>query len=253
MRAAIFVGPTLSADPILQRGGSCQWLPPAANGDVYRVAQTRPDVIGIIDGTFETGPSVWHKEILWALSKGIHVYGAASMGALRAAELDAFGMIGIGSIYRDFRTGVLTDDDEVAVLHAPKELGWQPLTEALVDMRATIVSARDARILSAKSASSLLRTAKATFFKERTWEHVLDAARLPKVERARFRCWLPSNRVELKRRDARALFRAVSRHLANRTCRHCPSFTFSHTVYWQSLMDAQRDQSQVHAKPPRIK
>ena len=45
------------------------------------------EAIGIIDGYFERVPSVWHKEILWAMAEGIHVFGSASMGALRAAEL----------------------------------------------------------------------------------------------------------------------------------------------------------------------
>ncbi len=91
MRAAIFVGPTLPprlrpTDPLWE------WRPPVRQGDVYRVAQTRPDAIGIIDGYFEIVPTVWHKEILWAMAQGIPVYGAASIGALRAAELDVFGM-----------------------------------------------------------------------------------------------------------------------------------------------------------------
>jgi len=50
-------------------------------------------------GYFEIVPTVWHKEILWAMDRGIHVYGGASIGALRAAELADFGMTGIGQIY----------------------------------------------------------------------------------------------------------------------------------------------------------
>ena len=42
-------------------------------------------------GAFASVPAVRHKEILWALSEGIPVIGAASIGALRAAELTAFG------------------------------------------------------------------------------------------------------------------------------------------------------------------
>ena len=45
----------------------------------------RPDVVGVIDGAFLSGPAVWHREIIWALSQGVQVLGAASMGALRAA------------------------------------------------------------------------------------------------------------------------------------------------------------------------
>src|SRR5258708_4117885 len=93
------------------------WRPPVRQGELYRAALDRPAVIGVIDGYFEVTPTVWHKEILWAMTQGIHVFGAASIGALRAAELDVFGMRGIGRIYDDFRDGVLEDDDDVALLH----------------------------------------------------------------------------------------------------------------------------------------
>ena len=60
--------------------------------------------IGIVDGYFEGVLSVWHKEILWAMAEGIHVFGSASMGALRAAELHPFGMHGTGRIFEAFAT-----------------------------------------------------------------------------------------------------------------------------------------------------
>ena len=80
MSAVIFTGPTLSAVDarmVLE----ADYRPPAAEGDVYRAAQAHPHLIGIIDGYFERIPAVWHKEILWAMSHGIHVFGAGSMGA----------------------------------------------------------------------------------------------------------------------------------------------------------------------------
>ena len=83
-----FRRPVLAAAAAPGRSGRSIWRPPARQGDVYRAALARPAIIGIIDGYFETMPTVWHKEILWAMAKGIHVYGAASIGALRAAELD---------------------------------------------------------------------------------------------------------------------------------------------------------------------
>jgi len=95
-----------------------EWRPPVRQGDVYLAALSSPAIIGIIDGYFEIVPTVWHKEILWAMDRGIHVYGGASIGALRAAELADFGMTGIGQIYEQYRAGQLTDDDEVAVCMA---------------------------------------------------------------------------------------------------------------------------------------
>ena len=76
-------------------------------GDVYALMKSQPRVIGIIAGVFEQVPSVWRKEILYAMSQGMRVYGSSSMGALRAAKLRSFGMQGVGRIFEDFRDGVL--------------------------------------------------------------------------------------------------------------------------------------------------
>ena len=89
MNVVVFTGPTLPERDARQYL-EADYRPPAAIGDVYKAALSRPFAIGIIDGYYETTPSIWHKEVLWALKQGIHVYGAASMGALRAAELAAF-------------------------------------------------------------------------------------------------------------------------------------------------------------------
>ena len=90
-------------------------------GELYVAAHAKPAAIGMVDGYFDGVPAVWHKEVLWALQAGIAVFGASSMGALRAAELHSFGMRGIGRIFEDYRDGRLTDDDEVALLHGPAE------------------------------------------------------------------------------------------------------------------------------------
>src|SRR5438445_13760269 len=90
MKPVIFSGPTLWDDPLV-RSRDLLWLPPAKDGDVYRIAREGPPAIGIIDGQFEMAPSIWHKEILWALSRGVHVFGAASMDALREDELHHYG------------------------------------------------------------------------------------------------------------------------------------------------------------------
>src|SRR5204863_3976252 len=108
------------------------YLPPAAEGDVYRVALKKPQAIGIIDGYFQSIPAVRHKEILWAMSRGIHVFGSASMGALRAAELAAFGMEGVGLVFKCYHNGILEDDDEVAIAHGPAETGFVATSEAMV-------------------------------------------------------------------------------------------------------------------------
>ena len=82
---------------------------PSARGDGRRLpagpARGPPARIAIIDGLFEQVPAVWHKELLFAMARGVEVSGAASMGALRAAELHAFGMIGVGPTFAAYKSG----------------------------------------------------------------------------------------------------------------------------------------------------
>ncbi|GIW10527.1 MAG: hypothetical protein KatS3mg061_1584 [Dehalococcoidia bacterium] len=81
----------------------------------------RPATIALIDGFFRAGPAVWYKESLWALATGAPVFGAASIGTLRAVKLEPFGMVGVGWVFRAFRNSVLTADDEMAVAHSLAE------------------------------------------------------------------------------------------------------------------------------------
>jgi hypothetical protein len=113
-------------------------------------------VVVLIDGLFGAARSPWHKEILLLLAHGIPVIGAASMGALRAAELDRFGVIGIGGIYRSYARGTLVADDAVALLHAPAALGHRPLTIAEVDLRALLFRrVRERAIMPAQARAAL--------------------------------------------------------------------------------------------------
>ena len=122
MNIVVFCGPTIPRGAVLEILPEAVVHPPAQQGDLYRAALQGPDAIALIDGYFRQVPSVWHKEILWALSNRIPVYGAASIGALRAAELDTMGMVGVGSVYAAYRDGLLEDDDEVAVAHASADI-----------------------------------------------------------------------------------------------------------------------------------
>jgi hypothetical protein len=120
----VFVGPTLPADDV--RAAGFEPRPPAAVGDILRAAHERGVArIALVDGYFERMAAVWHKELLVALDRGIAVYGAASMGALRAAELHAFGMVGVGAIYDAYVRGALDAGD------MPGALGAAALQHAL--------------------------------------------------------------------------------------------------------------------------
>jgi hypothetical protein len=236
--AIIFAGPTLP--PRLRPIDSgFDWRPPVRQGELYRAALERPAVIGVIDGYFETVPTVWHKEILWAMAQGIHVFGAGSTGALRAAELDAFGMRGIGQVYEAYRDGLLADDDEVAVLHGPEELGYPPVTEAMVNIRATVLEAEGRGILSPAIAAQLTAIAKALFYKSRTYEAVLRAAAehgLPVARLREFGAWLPESRIDRKRLDAEAMLDAIRAYLDAGAPRLRVTYRLAETAAWQAAL-----------------
>jgi hypothetical protein len=214
MNTVVFSGPTLRPglrgtvdDPEIK------WLPPAKRGDIY-LAASSPDVsvIGLIDGFFGNVPSVLHKEILWALERGCAVFGAASMGALRAAELHPFGMVGIGAIFRDFANGRLCRDDEVAIEHGPAELGYPPISEALVNIRYTLVNAAAHGRITEDVRGELTEIAIRTFYPRRSLGDCFDAfnARHPDNRvSAAARDWVMQNRVDQKMLDALELVAAV--------------------------------------------
>jgi hypothetical protein len=231
-RGVIFAGPSLPpghrpSDPALE------WRPPVRQGELYRAALARPAIIGVVDGYFEVTPTVWHKEILWAMAQGIHVYGSASIGALRAAELYPFGMVGIGLIYEAFRDGVLEDDDEVAVLHGPEELGYPAITEAMVNIRAALDNAVAEEILEPALALRLTDIAKALFYKERSWDAILrraDGGGLP-VQLANLAAWLRAGPVDQKRADALEMVSAICAHLTAGVTPLTVSYQFHNTGY----------------------
>jgi hypothetical protein len=207
MELIAFAGPSTGIpDPATAR--RIDFRPPACCGDITRAVGLRPAVIGLIDGVFEMEASVWHKEIVYALAEGVVVFGAASIGALRAVELEPFGMIGIGEIFRAYRDGRIEDDDEVAVLHGPAEVGFVPVTEAMVNIRATLDAAVQARIVSFDEGVALTCCAKSLFYKYRTWGGILadgGAADVSAKARERFAAWRIANAVDVKRRDAQQL------------------------------------------------
>ncbi len=206
----VFVGPSLPAAEVRALLPGAVIAPPVAFGDVLRLAQarSRPPRIAIIDGYFERMAAVWHKEIVFALERGIEVWGAASMGALRAAELSTVGMIGVGTIYRAFARGELYADDEVAVAHLPAEHGYRVVSDALVNLREGIAKAPG---LTAATRAMLIELARARFYRERTWATLIAdgrAAGLPSEQLDRLAAWPKPDR---KAADARLLMRRLAR------------------------------------------
>lgn len=239
MKVFVFLGPTLPVDEARAHLEAI-YLPPAEQGSVYRAAAQGAFAILVVDGYFERVPAVWHKEVLWAIAQGVHVFGAGSMGALRAAELAAFGMVGVGAIYEGFASGALDDDDEVAVAHGDRASEYRAASEAMVNVRATFGRAVTAGAIGEATRRQLEGVAKGLFYPDRTYARIFAGALAEGTEAAeiaRLRAFVETQRVDAKREDAVAALAAV------RTCREAgrppapATFHFAHTQAWNELVE----------------
>jgi hypothetical protein len=204
---AVFLGPSLpytEAKKILP----ADYFPPAARGDIYRIIASGVSTIVLIDGVFHSTRSVWQREILDALGAGIELLGASSMGALRAAELHAFGMVGHGTIFEWYKNGLIEGDDEVALYHGPEELEFCALSEPLVNIRRTLQNAVDDRCLTGDQARQLLDHSKRAYYPERSYSHLLTCPAL-KIwpDRKVIEQYILTRAVDQKKLDAIGILR----------------------------------------------
>jgi hypothetical protein len=139
------------------------------------------------------------------MNHGIRVFGASSMGALRAAELMPFGMTGIGEIFEAYRSGELEDDDEVAVAHGDETTGYRCVSEAMINIRFTLRKAESAGVLDEQTRRFLENRVKSVPFPQRSLRVTMSAceAELPGLQLSALREWLQLGCVDQKRIDAR--------------------------------------------------
>lgn len=227
----LFVGPSLPDASALCGDAICI-RPPAAHGDVLVAVREGATVIGIVDGNFEHVAPVWHKEILYALDRGVAVLGAASMGALRAAECNTFGMIGVGRIYEDYASGRRIDDADVALLHGPAELGYPALSLPLVNVDATLERLEG---IKKQDISHFKDVARTLFYKDRTWPAIIKAAGRAH-EGEQILQLLHAAAVNQKREDALAIVRVLTNFRLQRSAKR-GNWTFRATSLWRSVAD----------------
>lgn len=198
----VFLGPTLpvrEAKKLLR----ADYRPPARQGDVFEAIDDAPSAIVLIDGVFEAAPAVWHHELLAAHAAGIRLFGACSMGALRAAELPGV-VTPLGTIADRYRRGVWNDDAAVALLHGDAGDGFRPLSVPWVNVWATAQALKSS--LGAREAKRLCVVAESLFYQSRTWPRLFEAMGWSAARRDEVR----SRLVDLKADDARAALRHVA-------------------------------------------
>lgn len=236
MKLAVFLGPSINiehARTVLD----VDFLPPARMGDIYRAVERGVKIIGLIDGLFEQVPAVWHKEILYAIDQGVIVFGGSSMGALRAAELHSFGMLGVGAIFQDFASGKLEDDDEVAVVHGNLDEAYVNHSEAMVNLRYGLLSAVEAGVLDSAQMAELVAYAKAQFYPNRCWDGIFFHAQQSGMPCSKnLEEFINSNTPNQKRDDAIAVLEAIAACFAENRPAAPPTFHFEQTHYWDNVV-----------------
>ncbi len=175
---------------------------PIKRGDLSQALKENPDIIGIIDGVFHQNSAVGHKEILSVLKKGIKVFGASSMGALRASELDTLGMTGIGYVYNQYTSGEVDSDDDVAVMLDSETL--EPLSEPLINMKYVFENAADENVLTLDEKEELLAIAKKTYYPKRTYAKTLSDSNLDSDKKGELINFIRESK-DIKKEDAKEL------------------------------------------------
>ena len=202
MRSVVYLGPSLDrADAA--RVLDARYLPPVGRGDIDAVlADDAPEAIGIVDGRFFQSLAISPKEVLTAIDAGCRVYGASSMGALRAVELAPYGMIGVGRIFEMYRDALVEADDEVAMIYDPSTL--RALSVPLVNMRVCFAAAGRAGVIGPGEGELCIAAARRLYYPERTYRAVLEAVgdELAGDTRVALEAFVSARAPDAKREDA---------------------------------------------------
>lgn len=185
---------------------------PIQRGDLGPALRQSPDIIAIIDGVFHQNSAVGHKEILNVINSGVRVYGASSMGALRASELDSLGMIGIGYVYEQYSTGEVDSDDDVAVMLDSETL--EALSEPLINMKYVFTNAVRENIISEDEKNELLDIAKETYYPKRSYSQTLSQSSLDDEKKDLLIDFIRTS-PDIKKEDAKELLKTIKNELMN--------------------------------------
>ena len=214
MKPVVYTGTSISHSDA-RKLLDADYRPPVRRHDIRRLINSSPQIIGIIDGVFFDSAAVAHREIIEALKNGIIVVGGGSMGALRASELEPYGMIGVGKVFDMYRNGIIEADDEVAVTF--DEESNEALSIPLVNIRMTVESAMNARILDSEQGTAIIDIARKLFYPDRNYQNVIfesvKAGIIRDIEKKKLLDFIQTSQVDIKRQDAILVLEKIRRLL----------------------------------------
>jgi hypothetical protein len=113
----IFAGLSIQESEAKKIDSDIVFLPPISRGDLKNLVKDSHRAILIADGEFSQSLAISPGEIKDALREGSLIYGCSSMGAIRAAELEIYGMIGCGPIFEWVKKSKVFRDDWLGHLY----------------------------------------------------------------------------------------------------------------------------------------
>lgn len=238
----VYAGPSLDTKAVHVLLPEAVVHPPVRHGDLTASPAAAGDRVVVLDGQFFQSASVRHKEICEVIDRGAAVYGAASMGALRAAELGPCGMTGSGVVHRLYASGLIERDDEVALVHTDPDAGSRPLTVAMVSVRVVLRRLVRRRVISSDDEAGVLAAAEQLPFTARTWRGILrHAGGVSRTSADAIREVVdgPSETWDIKTQDARALLSRLARTPAPPAAPASVVPTTVHMENWRRTADAE--------------
>lgn len=143
--------------------------PPITRGDLLKDIDNGAQVVVIIDGKFHQDLAVTPDEIVDALSCGLRIYGASSMGALRASELYQFGMIGHGLIFEHIVATSDFRDDFLGQIFSESGGAIKIVSTTHVDFHMNLLELERQKRVTTREKKKLLKLYADLFYTERSW------------------------------------------------------------------------------------
>lgn len=208
----VFLGPSLSIEKA-RKIINAEFLPPAKKGDFIKLSLTsEKKIIILIDGVFLQDYPPSPIEVFQVVNKNnFQVFGASSLGALRAVELEKFGMNGYGRVFELFKKDIINSDDEVAVTF---DNSYNLLSEAMIDIRYNLFLAFKKGIIAKETKQLITRTAKKIYFPFRSYENIVKKSielysdRRDTIED--FHNFVSTQRQSLKELDAMGILKKIA-------------------------------------------
>lgn len=185
MKIKIYSGLSLNQNEISAIIPEAHFSEPIKRGDLQHDLEAGYHVIGIVDGVFYRNLAVSPTEIFDALRFGVQVFGSSSMGALRAAEMHPYGMIGVGRIFEHLKTSPYFCDEKLGQVFFDFE--GRKTSLAGIDFELFLEDAARRGKISSQLSKKLIRFYSKRHFTERSLDQVrLSLNETPLTPQERF-------------------------------------------------------------------